>query len=431
MSREILASRISPDFVAARQQPLSNKEEPMKAWTAPLTAVAKGFLIGFLLTSFAVREATGAVMNPAVAATIMEARSRPDVSIDDLIERLEPLEAPAVAALRIALLDEDPFVRQTAVAILGRVGDPCSRLMCRLLKDEVEPVRAAAEQALIELGPPAVACLGETLLTESPSSDAKVRAARALGRIGEPEGVPFLIETLRKFQRGGFRTDVVCASLARIGQPAARALIEQLRFPSLREDVYGALLLIQPAVVRAELLALARDAARAPEERAVYATEGEQILGSRALAGDLLPIYTDLQRALGRVRSRREGPEVAELVARRSYVLRNRQEAEYLPLTSERVRSSFAAAREAEYRREMAEDARRRQERQSRLSAKDLAIKVAPEPKQPSADAAALKKFEPTPPSPSKEERKRGEEQLQWERKQQEINLRKMAERQY
>jgi hypothetical protein len=102
----------------------------MKTWTAPITAVGKGFLLGSLLASFAVREAAGAVTNPTVAATILEARSSPNVSIDDLIRRLEPLQAPAVAALRAALLDEDPFVRQTAVALLGRVGDPCSRLMC-------------------------------------------------------------------------------------------------------------------------------------------------------------------------------------------------------------------------------------------------------------------------------------------------------------
>lgn len=143
-----------------------------------------------------------------------EARANPSAGLDVLKARLEPFDGPTIAALRVALLDGDPFVRQTSVAILGRLGDPCAKLMSRLLKDDEEAVRAAAEEALVRVGKPAVPFLGELLLAEPPSSDAKVRAARALGRIGDPEGLPFLVETLKRFRGGGFRTALVCEALA-------------------------------------------------------------------------------------------------------------------------------------------------------------------------------------------------------------------------
>ena len=226
-----------------------------------------------------------------VAAALSEARADPSLGAAELAARLAPLDVRVIGALRAGLLDRDAFVRERCALILTHVGDAPTHQLLGLLGDPATQVRQAAEDALVGIGAPAVPGLGERLLSEPPGSDAKVRAARALGRIGDPRGLPPLLETEKRFRRGGFPTDIVYQAIAGTGAQGVSALLHLLGKTDVQApDVYRALLSQGPSL-RAGLAAPLADESLAAEERMLFAVEGEKLLGTAAFRAELARFF--------------------------------------------------------------------------------------------------------------------------------------------
>jgi HEAT repeat protein len=105
-------------------------------------------------------------------------------------------EKPLLAALE----DADAARRRAAVALLARLGDPATlaRLAARIQDDDPQ-VAAEAREALVAARgtpalPPVVADLRRALASGRPARS--IPAARALGRLGDADSVPLLIQLL-------------------------------------------------------------------------------------------------------------------------------------------------------------------------------------------------------------------------------------------
>lgn len=119
--------------------------------------------------------------------------------------------APLVAALR----DPDPEVRRWAVLGLGRLGDLSALpAMIGCLRETGEAERAAAQEALAMLGPPAIPALAQMLRHDNPETGCA--AAGVLGRIADGDAVGPLLGALQ-------------APHVRLRMAAARALGESAR----------------------------------------------------------------------------------------------------------------------------------------------------------------------------------------------------------
>lgn len=97
-----------------------------------------------------------------------------------------------------ALYDEEEAVRVVAARALGKLEEQAPRTHLLLaLRDRSEFVRAAAVSALGKLGPrlPLEAIIGHLRGDEAPV--VRVAAARALGRLRQPELLPYLRRTLQ------------------------------------------------------------------------------------------------------------------------------------------------------------------------------------------------------------------------------------------
>jgi HEAT repeat protein len=103
---------------------------------------------------------------------------------------------PAFSSLIDDLKNERSSVRWAAAEALGKIGD--ERAVAPLkdaLQDENSSVRRAVIEALGKLGTPAVLALINVL--ENGDDDAQWTAARMLGRIGDAQAVPALIDALK------------------------------------------------------------------------------------------------------------------------------------------------------------------------------------------------------------------------------------------
>lgn len=166
-------------------------------------------------------------------------------------ELLGGLEDPSVTADLVGLLDDrDPEVRQVAARALGRSGDPrAATPLLRCLSGSGVPPRVVS-QALLRLGPGAysslvaaldepdelvravaVEILGlssavaaaravERALTHDSSLEVRIRAARALGRVGLPSALPALVDATRDDRPTPLRI-VASRALGDLGHPGA------------------------------------------------------------------------------------------------------------------------------------------------------------------------------------------------------------------
>jgi HEAT repeat protein len=118
-----------------------------------------------------------------------------------------------------ALSSTDWIVRMHAAKGLGRIADPrCIARMMPLLQDKVKAVRVEAAEALARIGQAAVPSLLEAL--QSREWLVKLHAIEALGKMQSPDTVEPLLFVLFNDPDAAVRTDAVRA-LGDIGDPRA------------------------------------------------------------------------------------------------------------------------------------------------------------------------------------------------------------------
>lgn len=219
---------------------------------------------------------TWAALEPTIAEMLGKVRGDSHAVLRDLVERrgtvararrrarrvgavgraraaelLGGLEDPTVTPDLVALLgDRDPEVRQVAARALGRSGDPAgapallqclgraavpprvvSQALLRLgpgahtalvgaLAEEVELVRAVAVEILgLSSAVPAARAV-ERSLTYDSSVEVRIRAARALGRVGLPSALDALIAATDDDRPAALRI-VAARALGDLGHPGA------------------------------------------------------------------------------------------------------------------------------------------------------------------------------------------------------------------
>ncbi|MDP8959676.1 MAG: HEAT repeat domain-containing protein [Actinomycetota bacterium] len=119
------------------------------------------------------------------------------------------------------LEDEDPALRRLAVSSLAsRTAEPQVRraLLHRLRHDPDEQVRAEAAEVLGSCGPAALE--GLLVARSDPSATVVEAVATALGEVGDPQTVPWLLETATGHPESLVREAAV-AALGAIGDPVA------------------------------------------------------------------------------------------------------------------------------------------------------------------------------------------------------------------
>lgn len=181
----------------------------------------------------------------------------------------------AVPGLVDALLDPESVVRcEAARALSGMQDSDAVEPLLRALRDEASAVQKAAADSLVAIKLPAVSGLREAL--HDPNEHVRMRAAEALGRIGDPsaipdllalthdslpnvrgaaikalgmlraeEALPRLVDCLEDNERGEWEDYRVCdyavEALERIGTQEAQAALEmwRRRQPTARERREG------------------------------------------------------------------------------------------------------------------------------------------------------------------------------------------------
>ena len=153
----------------------------------------------------------------------------------------------ARAALRAALLDEDPDVRVDAAAALALHPDPevAPALMENLLGDPEADVKAAAIRALVAIGDPAVVPLLRRLCVSRTEEifwdedefyqegwdswvDIQLLAIQSLGQLGDRDAVPMILEAIAD-EEGQDLFPVATRALVAMGGEGAAALDDLAR----------------------------------------------------------------------------------------------------------------------------------------------------------------------------------------------------------
>ncbi|NWF72939.1 MAG: HEAT repeat domain-containing protein [Nitrospirae bacterium] len=164
--------------------------------------------------------------------------------------------ADAIAEQIAALKDEDWAIREEAATMLGTFRDPRAVVpLVSMLRDRDRAVRDAAIGALLAIGEPAVlplgACLSDPVLTvqelassvlatiadarvltqlmvalTSPDWIVRMHAAKALGRIRDPEAVGVLVPRLQDSVKAV--REEASSALAAIGEAALSSLLSAL-----------------------------------------------------------------------------------------------------------------------------------------------------------------------------------------------------------
>jgi len=137
------------------------------------------------------------------------------------------------APLVAALRSHDWIVRMHAAKALGRIGDPQAvPALMPLLQDKVKAVREEASSALAAIGSAAVSAL--LLALQHEEWLVRLHAVEALGKLKSPDAVDPLLRTLFNDRDSAIREDVVRA-LGAIGDArAVDYLVTVMKEPTLR-----------------------------------------------------------------------------------------------------------------------------------------------------------------------------------------------------
>ena len=136
---------------------------------------------------------------------------------------------PSVRPVLAVLANPNPYVRAEAANILGRIGDKeAVPALIERLADTHEEVRRRAAHALGRIADPrAVPALIRTLADKS--SHVAWAAAGALGSTRDPRAIQPLL-TMRRLNSGG-PENRICGALAAIGPPVVKPLVNVLLDP--------------------------------------------------------------------------------------------------------------------------------------------------------------------------------------------------------
>jgi HEAT repeat protein len=230
-------------------------------------------------------------------------------------------DARAVMPLIVLLRDEDRAVRQAAIGALASIGEPSVEVLGRCLQDESLEVQEAASQILAGIGDdrvfePLVEALG------SPDWIVRMHAAKALGRMREPEAVPALVPLLQDKVKAV--REETAGALAAIGTASIPSLVAALRHDEwlVRLHAVEALgKLRTPEAVEPLLFALFNDRDSAIREDVVRA------LGDIGDAGAVEFLFQVLDEpglrplaveALGKIKDGRAVPVLQDIVVGKS-----------------------------------------------------------------------------------------------------------------
>jgi HEAT repeat protein len=177
---------------------------------------------------------------PALADGLKATRHTIRAGCAQVLALLGADAAPALSALSTALADSDAKVRTLVAVALGEQDGRAANAvpgLVRVLTDPEASVRAAAEQALLRVGSPAVPRLVE-VAREGPDLVLRARAVTVLGEMGMKarDAVPTLVAIVR--DKTPVLVNLAVLALGRIG-PAARDARPDLRL--LRTDADAAL----------------------------------------------------------------------------------------------------------------------------------------------------------------------------------------------
>jgi len=158
-----------------------------------------------------------------------------------------------------ALSDEDWAVREDAASVLATLKDPRAVApLVRALRDSDRAVREAAKAALFAIGEPAVPALGDCL--DDPELQVQEAASAVLAEIADYRAFDALVAALRS---GDWIVRMHAAkALGRIGAPAAVAFLMPLlqdKVKAVREQTSASLAAIGDSAVPSLLQALEHD----------------------------------------------------------------------------------------------------------------------------------------------------------------------------
>jgi HEAT repeat protein len=176
-------------------------------------------------------------------------------SIHDLVEQLqakdvetrtwaarelakrEPAPYEAIPALIIALKDDD-VVSSHAATALAKIGPAALPFLIQALRDKDDSLRARAAETLGYFGSDAKLALSALLnAANDPDWGVRMAVVSALGKLGDPMGVPTIIEKLRDDKVRGVRRAAAAAlgALGPVAKGAIPALMQALRDPDNSE----------------------------------------------------------------------------------------------------------------------------------------------------------------------------------------------------
>jgi HEAT repeat protein len=141
---------------------------------------------------------------------------------------LGQLQPPPVESLLQAARSTDKWLRTRAASALGEVGDPRAvDVLIALLRDEENVVQRAAASAFERLRDPrAVTPLIDLLRDPTTSSFVRIYAAMALGALGDPAAVEVLTAQVESPESNLRRA--AARALGRIADPCSRGLLDRL-----------------------------------------------------------------------------------------------------------------------------------------------------------------------------------------------------------
>ena len=144
----------------------------------------------------------------------------------DSVKALVEIGEPAVEPLILALGVEDPELRENAAVTLGKIKDERAvEPLIGLLTDEEWEVEQAGNNALIAIGKPAVEPLIKILQDENESVFLQREAVQVLAGIGDERAIQPMIQALKKEPE--LDADLGY-SLGLMGEPAVEPLIRAL-----------------------------------------------------------------------------------------------------------------------------------------------------------------------------------------------------------